>query len=71
MLLRRLNRPLALTVPDYADIERGAAGKVAELASAKRGERVSIWTEATTVTAAAAMGKAGAISAEKILLPTE
>jgi murein DD-endopeptidase MepM/ murein hydrolase activator NlpD len=69
LLLRRLDRPLVLTVPDYADIERGEAGNVAELASAKRGERVSIWTEAAAVTAAAVRGKAGAISAERIVLP--
>ena len=71
LLLRRLNRPLVLTVPDYADIERGAAGNVAQLASAKRGERVSVWTEAATATAAAVMGKANVISAEKILLPAQ
>jgi murein DD-endopeptidase MepM/ murein hydrolase activator NlpD len=69
LLLRRLDRPLVLTVPDYATIERGAAGNVAALAGAKRGERVSIWTEAATVTAAASMGKAGAINAERIVLP--
>jgi murein DD-endopeptidase MepM/ murein hydrolase activator NlpD len=69
MLLRRLDRPLVLTVPSYASVERGAAGNLAELASAKRGERVSVWTEAATVTAAAVMGKSGAISAERILLP--
>ena len=69
LMLRRLNRPLVLTVPAYAEIERGPAGNVAELASAKRGERVSVWTEAATVTAAASMGKAGAISAERIQLP--
>jgi murein DD-endopeptidase MepM/ murein hydrolase activator NlpD len=69
LLLRRLDRPLVLTVPDYADIERGEAGNAAELASAKRGERVSIWTEAAAVTAAAIRGKAGAISAERIVLP--
>jgi hypothetical protein len=69
LLLRQLDRPLVLTVPDYAEIERGAAGNVAELASAKRGERVSIWTEAAAVTAAAIRGKAGAISAERIVLP--
>jgi len=28
-----------------------------------------VWTEAATVTAAAVMGKSGAISAERILLP--
>ena len=69
LLLRRLDRPLVLTVPDYADIERGEAGNVAALASARRGERVSIWTEAAAVTAAAIRGKAGAISAERIVLP--
>jgi len=69
LLLRRLDRPLVLTVPDYAEIERGEAGNVATLESAKRGERVSIWTEAAAVTAAAIRGKAGAISAERIVLP--
>jgi hypothetical protein len=69
MLLRRLDRPLVLTVPVYASIERGAAGNVAQLADAKRGERVSVWTEAATVTAAASEGRAGAISAERIVLP--
>jgi hypothetical protein len=69
LTLRRLNRPLVLTVPDSAEIERGPAGNAVELASARRGERVSIWTEAATVTAAASMGKAGAISAGRIQLP--
>ncbi len=69
LLLRRLDRPLVLTVPNYAEIERGEAGNVAALESAKRGERVSIWTEAAAVTAAAIRGKAGAISAERIVLP--
>jgi len=70
MVLRRLDRPLVLTVPDYASIERGTAGNVANLASAKRGERISVWTEAATVTAAAMLGKSGAITAERILLPS-
>jgi hypothetical protein len=70
MVLRRLDRPLVLTVPDYASIERGTVGNVADLASAKRGERISVWTEAATVTAAAMLGKSGAISAERILLPS-
>jgi murein DD-endopeptidase MepM/ murein hydrolase activator NlpD len=69
MVLRRLDRPLVLTVPSYASIERGVAGNGAQLADAKRGERVSVWTEAATLTAAASEGRAGAISAERIVLP--
>jgi Peptidase family M23 len=69
LILRRLDRPLVLTVPAYASIERGAAGNVVQLATAKKGERVSVWTEEATVTAAAAEGRAGAISAERIVLP--
>jgi murein DD-endopeptidase MepM/ murein hydrolase activator NlpD len=69
MILRRLDRPLVLTVPAYASIERGAAGNVVQLASARKGERVSVWTEEATVTAAAAEGRAGAINAERIVLP--
>jgi hypothetical protein len=69
MVLRRLDRPLVLTVPVYATIERGAAGNL-QLADVKRGEHVSVWTEAATVTAAASEGKAGAISAERIVLPS-
>ena len=70
LTLRRLDRPLTLTVPDYATIERGAGGQAAALMSVKRGERVSIWTEEATVTASALAGKAGVISAERIVLPT-
>jgi murein DD-endopeptidase MepM/ murein hydrolase activator NlpD len=69
MVLRRLDRPLVLTVPSYVSIERGEVGNVVQLAEAKRGERVSVWTEAATVTAAASEGRAGAISAERIVLP--
>src|SRR4029450_4360018 len=69
MVLRRLDRPLVLTVPSYASIERGEVGNVARLADAKRGERVSVWTEAATVTAAASEGRAGASSVERIGLP--
>jgi murein DD-endopeptidase MepM/ murein hydrolase activator NlpD len=69
MVLRRLDRPLVLTVPSYASIERGEVGNVVQLADAKRGERVSVWTEAASVTAAASEGRAGAISAERIVLP--
>ena len=69
MVLRRLDRPLVLTVPAYASIERGEAGNVVQLGDAKRGERIAVWTEAATVTAAASEGKAGAISAERIVLP--
>ncbi len=69
MVLRRLDRPLVLTVPAYASIERGEGGDVVQLADAKRGERIAVWTEAAMVTAAASEGKAGAISAERIVLP--
>jgi len=69
MVLRRLDRPLVMTVPAYATIERGAAGNEVVLSDAKRGERISVWTEAATVTAAASEGKAGVISAERIVLP--
>ena len=68
LVLRRLSRLLTLSVPDYATIERGTAGQAATLASAKRGDRVAIWTEAATVTPQAQSGKAGWISAERILL---
>ena len=69
MVLRRLDRPLVLTVPSYASIERGGPGNAVQLADAKRGERVSVWTEVATVTAAASEGRAGAISVERIVLP--
>ena len=69
LTLRRLDRPLTLTVPDYATIERGAEGQTAALISAKRGDRVSVWTEQAMVTPQAQVGKAGAISAERIVLP--
>jgi hypothetical protein len=68
LTLRRLDRPLTLTVPEYATVERGANGQSALLSSVKRGERVTIWTEAATVTPQAQAGKAGAISAERIVL---
>ena len=68
LVLRQLSRLLTLSVPDYATIERGAAGQAATLASAKRGDRVAIWTEAASVTQEAQFGKAGWISAERILL---
>ena len=43
--------------------------EVAVLASAKRGERVTVWTEPATVTPQAQAGKAGVISADRIVLP--
>ena len=70
LVLRRLDRPLTLTVPDYAAIERGPAGQAASLTSAQRGERVVIWTELATATPNAQAGKAGAINAERVVLPT-
>lgn len=69
LTLRRLNRVLTLTVPSYATVERGPNGASAVLTSAKRGDRVAIWTEPATVTRDAQAGKAGAISAERIVLP--
>jgi murein DD-endopeptidase MepM/ murein hydrolase activator NlpD len=69
LVLRRLDRPLTLTVPEYATVERGIAGHPAPLASAKRGERVSIWTASETVTPDAQLGRAGAITADRVLLP--
>jgi hypothetical protein len=69
LVLKRLDRPLTLTVPENASIERGTTGQAASLASAQRGERVAIWTELATATPDAQAGKSGAISAERILLP--
>jgi hypothetical protein len=69
LTLRRLDRPLVLTVPDYATVERGAGGQAAALGSIERGERVTVWTEEATVTAQAQAGKAGVIIAERIVLP--
>jgi hypothetical protein len=68
LVLRRLDRLLTLSVPEYASIERGTTGQPATLTSAKRGDRVAIWTEAATVTPEAQSGKPGWISAERILL---
>ena len=70
LILRRLDRPLVLTVPDYATVERGASGQSALLTTAQRGDRVTVWTEEATVTPQAQAGKAGVISAERIVLPT-
>ncbi len=69
LTLHRLDRPLTLIVPAYATVERGAGGASALLTSAKRGDRVSVWTEPATVTPQAQAGQAGAISAERVLLP--
>jgi Peptidase family M23 len=68
LVLRRLDRLLTLSVPEYASIERGTTGQAATLTSAKRGDRVAIWTEAATATPDAQSGKPGSISAERILL---
>jgi hypothetical protein len=69
LTLRRLDRPLTLTVPAYATIERGTTGASAALTSVKRGERVTVWTEPATVTPQAQAGKSGVISADRIVLP--
>jgi hypothetical protein len=70
LVLRRLGRPVTLTVPNYASIERGPAGQTASLTSAQRGERVVIWTEPATATPDAQAGKAGVINAERVVLPS-
>ena len=69
LTLRRLNRLLTLTVPDYATIERGSNAQSAALTSVARGERVSIATEVRTVTPDAQAGKSGVINAERVVLP--
>jgi Peptidase family M23 len=70
LVLRRLGRPVTLTVPNYASIERGPAGQTASLTSAQRGERVVVWTEVAKATPDAQAGKAGVINAERVVLPT-
>jgi len=71
--LRNLGRGLTINVPVGALIERsrqdGTAVPVG-LASAKAGETVSLWTEAALATADAQAGKAGALIAERVLLPS-
>lgn len=69
LTLRRLDRPLTLTVPDYATVERGQTGQSALLSAAKRGDRITVWTEPATVTRDSQCGKAGVISADRIILP--
>jgi hypothetical protein len=69
LILRRLDWPLTLSVPAYATVERGPNGANVVLTSAKRGDRVAVWTEPATVTSQAQAGKAGAISADRITLP--
>jgi Peptidase family M23 len=70
--LRNLGRGLTITVPVGAMIERSRPGGAAVpvgLANAKPGETVSLWTEMASATAEAQAGKAGALIAERILLP--
>lgn len=70
--LRNLGRGLTITVPVSALIERsrpGGAVVPVGLANAKPGETVSLWTEAALATADAQAGKAGALIAERVLLP--
>jgi hypothetical protein len=67
--LRRLDRPLTLTVPVYATIERGPNGIATALVAAKRGERVTVRTEPAIVTNDAQAGRDGVISAARITLP--
>jgi peptidoglycan LD-endopeptidase LytH len=69
--LRRVGRSVVLSVPATALVERkaGAASVAAQLASAKPGESVAVWTEVTQATPAAQTGRDGALAAERILLP--
>ncbi len=67
--LRRLDRPLTLTVPAYATIERGPKGATVPLTTAKAGDRVTVSTEPATVTPDAQAGKDGVIAAERVTLP--
>ena len=70
--LRNLGRGLTITVPAGSMIERSrASGAVVpvSLASARPGETVALWTEMALATADAQAGKAGALIAERILLP--
>ncbi|HET7857069.1 MAG TPA: M23 family metallopeptidase [Gaiellaceae bacterium] len=71
--LRRLERPVTLSVPLTATVERGgrlgAPSSPVQLLSAKPGETVNVWTLAAPVTADLLVGKAGAIEAERVLLP--
>jgi hypothetical protein len=54
-------------------VERGAKpgvpGTPVGLESAKTGEAVTLWTEAATATPEARAGKAGVLSAGRIVLP--
>jgi hypothetical protein len=69
--LRNLGRGLTITVPVGALIERSRSGGAVpvNLANAKPGESVSLWTEAALATADAQAGKAGTLIAERVLLP--
>ena len=73
LTLRKLMRTVTLTVPVTALVERGAKpgvpGTPVALESAKAGEVVTLWTEAATATPEARAGKAGVLSAERIVLP--
>jgi Peptidase family M23 len=73
LTLRKLMRTVTLTVPLTALVERGAKpgvpGTPVGLDSAKAGEAVTLWTAAATATAEARAGKAGVLSAERIVLP--
>jgi Peptidase family M23 len=73
LTLHKLMRTVTLTVPLTALVERGAKpgvpGTPVGLDSAKAGEAVTLWTAAATATAEARAGKAGVLSAERIVLP--
>jgi Peptidase family M23 len=69
--LRNLGRPLTVSVPLTAVVERAAAGggtTPVELKNAKPGETVGVRTEHAVATPAAQAGKDGALAAERVLL---
>jgi peptidase M23-like protein len=72
--LRKLARPLTVTVPATALVERGARAGFAptpvHLGSAKPGEAVTLWTEAAPTTPEARAGKDGILAAARVLLPS-
>jgi hypothetical protein len=71
--LRKLGRPLTVTVSASALVERGtttgAGGVPVRLTNAKAGEAVSVWTEPAAATPAAQAGRDGVLAAERVLLP--
>jgi hypothetical protein len=72
VVVRNLGRPLTVTVPLSALVERApkgaATGAPAPIKSAKPGEAVSVWTEPAATTPEAQAGRDGVLAAERVLL---